>query len=204
MRAEFERQSRLRQAADAESLVNSRGEFIAVINATSLFLPNVLKTSPLSPAIRPRLTMDKRLALVSCPQIIGKHGFDIPLTEQSMVSVSGQLMSRGQAGGGNLIGTLKTHWSPRFFSELSASLLRPHILTAKGQYMVDENMFFNYALVSQTINTPPSLTLTYAQRLSSKSSLTGFTSFKSGAYTIGNWGADENGEPIYDLSLIHI
>ena len=115
-----------------------------------------------------------------------------------MVSVSGQLMSRGQAGGGNLIGTLKTHWSPRFFSELSASLLRPHILTAKGQYMVDENMFFNYALVSQTINTPPSLTLTYAQRLSSKSSLTGFTSFKSGAYTIGNWGADENGEPIYD------
>ena len=107
MRAEFERQSRLRQAADAESLVNSRGEFIAVINATSLFLPNVLKTSPLSPAIRPRLTMDKRLALVSCPQIIGKHGFDIPLTEQSMVSVSGQLMSRGQAGGGNLIGTLK-------------------------------------------------------------------------------------------------
>lgn len=198
MRAEFERQSRLRQAADAESLVNSRGEFIAVINATSLFLPNVRKTSPLSPAIRPRLTVDKRLALVSCPQIIGKHGFDIPLTDQSMVSVSGQLMSRGQAGGGNLIGTLKTHWSPRFFSELSASLLRPHILTAKGQYMVDENMFFNYALVSQTINTPPSLTLTYAQRLSSKSSLTGFTSFKSGVYTIGSWGADGDGEPIYD------
>lgn len=194
MRAEFERQSRIRQAADAESMVNSSGEFVAIINATSLFLPKVLPVSPLAPTVKPILTWDKRFALINCAQIIGKHGFDLPISSTSTVSFAGQLISRGKAGGGNLVGTLKTHWSPRFFSELSASLLRPHVLTAKGQYMVDENMFFNYAVVSQTMQMPPSVTLTYAQRLSAKSNLTGFTSYKTGAYALGPWGKGENGE----------
>lgn len=200
MRAEFERQSRLRQAADAESLVNARGEFSAVINATSLFLPPANRLTALNPALAPtiqqNLTWSKRVGLVSCAQIVGKHGFDMQISDRSMVSVTGQLMSRGNAGGGNLVGTIKTQWSPRFFSEMSASLLRPHVLTTKGQYTVDENVFFNYAIVSQTLAAPPSVTLTYGQRLSSISSLTGFTSIKTGTYTLGGWGADADGQPL--------
>lgn len=197
MRAEFERQSRLQQAADAEALVNSRGEFSALINATSLFLPSPRKVSPLTPQLQPNLSWRQRLGLVSCAQVVGKHGFDMAISEQSLLSLSGQLMSRGNAGGGNLVGTLKTHWSPRFFSELSASILRPQILTARGQYTVDENVFFNYALVSQTLAAPPSVTLTWGQRLSSTSSLTGFTSLKTGSYSIGGWGADADGQPVH-------
>ena len=199
MRAEFERQSRLRQAADAENLVRSRCEFTAIVNASPLFVPATVQMSPLGPTRKP-LSLEKRLALVQCVQLVGKHGFDVQMSERSVLSVSGQMMSRGGAGNGNLVGTLKTQWSPRFFSETSATLLRPHVISSKGQYVVDENLFFTYAVVSQTWAVPPSVTLTWGQRLSSTSSLTGFTSLKTGAYTLGSWGAKPNGEPIGDDS----
>lgn len=198
MRAEFERQYRLRQAADAESLVNSHGEFSAVINASPLFVRNARIVSPLNPAIQTRLTMAKRLSLVSCPQIVGEHGFDIPLTQSSTLAVSGQLIKNGQMGAGNLIGTLKTHWNPRFYSEIHASLLQPQTLTVRGQYIVDPNLIFNWIIASQTWSTPPTVQFVWSQRLSSKSSLTGFAQVKTGAYTLGTWGADENGEPLTD------
>lgn len=200
MQAEFERQSRLRQAADAESLVNARSEFSAVINATPLFLPSARRLAALNPALGPQLernlTWEKRVNSVQCAQIVGKHSFDMQVSDRSMASITGQLMTRGGAGGGNLVGALKTQWSPRYYSELSASLLRPHVVTAKGQYTVDENIFFNYAIVAQTLATPPSATVTYGQRLSRISTLTGFTSIKTGAYSLGKWGADEEGVPI--------
>lgn len=35
---------------------------------------------------------------------------------------------------------------------------------------------------------PPAFNVTYGQRLSKETGLTGFTSFKSGTYTLGPWG----------------
>lgn len=197
MRAEFERQSRLRQAADAESLVKSRGEFSATVNASSLFAPNPTVVNPLRPRRAP-LTFSDRLERVDCTQLMGKHGFDMQTSSSTVVSVSGQMLSRGNMGGGNLIGTVKTQWSPHFFSEISATMLKPHVLTSKGQYTVDDNLFFTYAIVSQTMAAPPSVTMTWGQRLSSKSSLTGFSSYKTGAYTIGDWGMGKDGNPVVD------
>ncbi|WFD35763.1 hypothetical protein MCUN1_002625 [Malassezia cuniculi] len=182
MRAEFERQARLRQAADAESLVKSRGEFAATVDATSLFAPPRRNRRPPS--------LEERLNKVNCVQLMGKHGFDMQVTNSSAVSVSGQMLSRGGMGGGNLLGTLKTHWSPRFFIETSATLFHPQVLTSKGQYVLDEHVFFTYAVVAQTLAAPPVATLTWGQHLSAKSSLTGLLSFKTGTYSLGRWGAD--------------
>ncbi|PKI84548.1 hypothetical protein MVES_001411 [Malassezia vespertilionis] len=196
MRAEFERQSRMRQAADAESMVRSRGEFNATINASSLFMDRP-PLSPLRRRIAP-LTWSERLAIVHAIQLIGKHSFDMQVSNTTSASISGQMLSRGSAGGGNLVGTLKTQWSPQYLSEITATMLKPHVLTAKGQYTVDENLFFNYALVSTMLAAPPSVTVTWGQRLSSKSTLTGFTSLKTGPYTIGGWGAGPDGLPIHE------
>lgn len=197
LRAEMERQARLRQAADAEGLVKSRGEFVASIDASSLFAPT---PAPVVTPLRPRpvrpLTLGERLDRVNCTQLVGKHSFEMQTSNTTAVSLSGQMMSRGGMGGGNLIGTVKTHWSPHFFSELSATLLKPHILTSKGQYTVDDNLFFTYAVVAQTLAAPPSVTMTWGQRLSSTSTLTGFSSYKTGAYTIGPWGAGRGGEAV--------
>lgn len=197
LRAEMERQARLRQAADAESMVKSRGEFSAAINATPLFAPTQQLSSPLRPRLAPP-TFSERLDMVNCAQLVGKHSFEMPTSSTSAVSIAGQMMSRGGMGGGNLIGTVKNQWSPHFVSEISATLLKPHVLTAKGQYTVDENLFFTYAIVSQTLATPPSVTMTWGQRLSSKSSLTGFSSYKTGAYTLGPWGADRDGNSVME------
>ena len=193
MQAEFERQSRLRQAADAESLVKSRGEFTAMVDASSLFASSAAaNVSPLRRPVRP-YSLSERIGRVNCSQLLGKHSFDMPILSASTLTLSGQMLSRRGIGGGNLVGTLKTQWSPRFFSETSATLLRPQVFTNKGQYTLDENVFFTYALVAQTLAAPPAATLTWGQRLSSKSSLTGFTSFKSGGYSIGSWGLREDG-----------
>lgn len=198
LRAEMERQARLRQAADAESLVRSRGEFSAMIDASSLFVPAQPQlVSPLRPRAAP-LTLSDRLDRVNCTQLVGKHSFEMQTSNTTAVSISGQMMNRGGMGGGNLVGTVKTHWSPHFFSEMSATLLKPHILTSKGQYTVDDNLFFTYTVVAQTMAAPPSVTLMWGQRLSSKSSLTGFSSYKTGAYTIGPWGAGKNGDALME------
>ena len=182
MRTEFERQARLRQAADAESLVQSRGEFAATLDASSLFAPPPQRNRP--------PTLDERLARIHCLQLMGKHGFDVQLTNQTSVNLAGQMLSRGGMGGGNLMGTLKTHWSPRFFSEMSATLFHPQVLTSKGQYVLNEHVFFTYAVVAQTLSAPPVTTLTWGQRLSTRSNLTGLLSLKTGTFSIGRWGAD--------------
>lgn len=191
MRAEFERQTRLRQAADAENLVKSKGEFAATVDASSLFAPARMPM-PLRRRQKPD-TWNSRLNRVNCTQLVGKHGFDMQVTNTSSVTLAGQMMSRNGLGGGNLVGTIKTHWSPRFFTENTATLMRPNILTSKGQFTLDDNVFFTYAVVSQTLGAPPGLTLTWGQRLSSTTNLTGFTSFKTGSYSVGSWGVADDG-----------
>lgn len=182
MRAEFERQARLRQAADAESLVRSRGEFSATVDASSLTAPPPRRNRPPS--------LEERISRVNCLQLMGKHGFDMQLTNQTSVNVTGQMLSRGGMGGGNMMGTLKTHWSPRFFTETSATLFHPQVLTTKGQYVMSEHAFITYAIVAQTLAAPPVTTVTWGQQLSTQSNLTGLLSFKSGTFSIGSWGAD--------------
>lgn len=186
MHAEFERQARMRQAADAESMVQSRGEFAATLDASSLFAPPPRRNR--SP------TLDERIAHINCLQLMGKHGFDMQLTNQTSVNIAGQMLSRGGMGGGNLMGTLKTHWSPRFFSEMSATMFHPQVLTSKGQYVLNEHVFFTYAIVAQTLAAPPVTTVTWGQRLSTMSNLTGLLSLKTGTFSIGRWGAEVSPE----------
>ncbi|KAN0065729.1 hypothetical protein ACQY0O_000859 [Thecaphora frezii] len=186
MRAEFERESRRRQVADAEGLVKSKGDFTAHIDATALFAS--AERVPRPKMRHGPVTLEDRINRVGCTQLIGKHGFDTQLTNATSVNLSGQMVSRGGMGGGNLVGTVKTHWSPRLFSEVTMTFLRPQILTTKGQYTLDQNSFFTWQSTLQTLAVPPTLNLTYGQRLSSKSTLTGFTSIRSGTYTLGPWG----------------
>lgn len=217
MQAEFERERRRKQAADAEALVKSKGDFTAHIDASALFAhPSRIprrqtqqKGGGLGPAKDaqnpaaaagglgtpnagfPRtVTLGERISRVGCTQLIGKHGFETQVTNSTSATFSGQMVSRNGLGGGNLVGTVKTHWSPRLFTELTMSFLRPQIITTKGQFTVDTNSFFSWQATLQTLMLPPTFNVTYGQRLSSKSTLTGFTSFRSGTYSVFGWGAD--------------
>lgn len=188
MQAEFERERMRKQAADAEALVKSKGDFTAHIDASALFAQAGRVPRP-NKTFGP-VTLSDRLNRVGCTQLIGKHGFETQVTNQTAVTFSGQMVSRNGMGGGNLVGTVKTHWSPRLFTEVTMSFLRPQIITTKGQYALDSNSFFTWQGTLQTFMVPPSFNITYGQKLSSKSSLTGFTSIRSGTYNIGAWGAN--------------
>lgn len=54
------------------------------------------------------------------------------------------------------------------------------------------NSFLTYQAALQHPAAPPVLSLTFGQRISSKSYLTGFTSLRSGTWTLGPWGKPEN------------
>lgn len=223
MQEEFERERRRKQAADAEALVKSKGDFTAHIDASALFAPSsrlsrrppqqqmpgqpraatatnkqdlpvapggmVVPTAPFPRTV----TFADRISRIGCTQIIGKHGFETQVTNQTCATFSGQMVSRNGLGGGNLVGTLKTHWSPRLFTEITLSFLRPQIITTKGQFTVDANSFFSWQATMQTLMMPPTFNVTYGQRLSSKSTLTGFTSVRSGTYSLLGWGEDLQG-----------
>uniref|UniRef100_V5E4U1 J domain-containing protein n=1 Tax=Kalmanozyma brasiliensis (strain GHG001) TaxID=1365824 RepID=V5E4U1_KALBG len=198
MREEMERERRRREVVDAEGLVKSKGDFTAHVDASALFAPSARVA--LSPArqgapgnLKHTVSFADRISRVGCTQLIGKHGFETQLTTRSSATLSGQMVSRNGLGGGNLVGTVKTHWSPRLFSEVTLSFLRPQIVTTKGQFTVDANSFFSWQGTMQTWRMPPSLNLTYGQRLSAKSSLTGFTSVRSGTYSLGPWGREVGG-----------
>lgn len=225
MAAEFERERRRKEVADAESLVKSKGDFTAHIDASALFAhpsriprgprkgePQLQQqqqqqragaggkdAAPLAGMVPPtaafprRVTFADRIARVGCTQLVGKHGFETQVTNRTSATFSGQMVSRNGLGGGNLVGTLKTHWSPRLFSEVTLSFLRPQIVTTKGQYTVDANSFFSWQGTLQTLLMPPSFSVTYGQRLSSVSTLTGFTSVRSGTYNLLGWGRDLDG-----------
>lgn len=208
MAAEFERERRRKQAADAEGLVKSKGDFTAHIDASALFAhpSRIPRRAPqrvpgakegaarvASPQVGlgglPRtVTLAERINRVGCTQLVGKHGFETQVTNTTSATFSGQMVSRNGLGGGNLVGTLKTHWSPRLFTDITLSFLRPQIVTTKGQYTVDANSFFSWQGTLQTLMLPPTFNVTYGQRLSTKSTLTGFTSIRSGTYSLGPWG----------------
>ncbi|KAK0536162.1 hypothetical protein OC835_002124 [Tilletia horrida] len=194
LQREFERQAMDRRMQDAENLVKSRGDFSVNLDASALFAPANRVPRPVARAGQP-VTLTDRWNRVGATQLIGKHGFETAINDRVAVNFAGQMVSRNGAGNGNLIGTIKTQWSPRLFSEISATMLRPRIGTIKGQYVINSNSFLTFLVVSQTTQVPPSVTLTYGQRISSKSALTGFSSIKTGSYTIGPWG--ENAPILY-------
>ncbi|KAE8232119.1 hypothetical protein CF326_g2852 [Tilletia indica] len=187
LQREFERQANQRRMQDAENLIRSRGDFTVSLDASALFAPANRIPRPVTRAGQP-VTLEDRWNRVGATQMLGKHGFETAITERVSVNFAGQMVSSNGVGNGNLIGTVKTQWSPKLFSEVSATLLRPRIGTIKGQYVINPNSFLTFLVVSQTTVVPPSVTLTYGQRISSTSALTGFSSIKTGSYTIGPWG----------------
>ncbi|CEH19611.1 Molecular chaperone (DnaJ superfamily) [Ceraceosorus bombacis] len=189
MRMELERAAMRKAAEDAEALVKSRGDFECRLDASTLFchagrVPRKLgSTGP--------LRLSERLNRVGCTQLVGRHGFEVPVGQNSRATLNAQMISRAGAGAGNLIGSIKTQWSPRLWSEFNCTALKPHVATAKAHWDLNQLSFFTFVATQQSLAAPPDLNVTYGQRLSSKSTLTGFTSFKLGHYVLPltSWGA---------------
>jgi DnaJ family protein C protein 11 len=137
LRAEFERQKMGRRSKEVDELVKSKGEYTAQIDATSMFAPAKRVMRPPNRA-GTEVTVQDRWNGLKSGQLVGKHGFSMQITERIALGFTGQMVSRRGMGSGNLIGTLKTQWSPKLSFELSTTLMAPQLAVLKTDYTLNE------------------------------------------------------------------
>lgn len=135
MRAEFQRQANEKRQLDAEALVKPKGDINLVLDARAVFVPRTAFSNPEAVSHTPLA----RIRRVRPGQIVMKHSFETAVGERTQLQVMGQMASRNGAGGGNVVGTIRHQYSPKFWVEGGMGLLHPRIVTGKGTYTVDEN-----------------------------------------------------------------
>lgn len=137
MRAEFQRQAGEKRRVDAEALIKPKGDINLVLDARAVFVPRTAFKDPDAISHTPWA----RLQRVRPGQIVMKHSFETPVGDTTQLQVTGQMASRNGAGGGNVVGTVRHQFSPKFWVEGGAGLLKPRVLTGKATYTVDENTY---------------------------------------------------------------
>lgn len=214
LRDEWERIARRKRAEEVENMIRSKGEYTANLDASALFCK--AERVPRSKAVLqevgrelvrreketgipikdgdtvelPPVQFSERWSRVGLTTLMGRHGWETPLTGYSRLLFQGQMVSKGGMGGGNLNGTLRTQWSGRFLTEFSSTLIHPRVTSFKGQYELSQFSFITFVATATTPVVPPQLNVTYGQRIAKSSGMMGFTSLKSGTYTIGQWGKE--------------
>ncbi|KAK4687510.1 hypothetical protein P7C73_g2607, partial [Tremellales sp. Uapishka_1] len=182
MRAHFQRQANEKRAMEVESLVKPKGDIQVVLDARAVFLPKSFFKQP----ERISHTPIDRLRRTRPGQIMMKHSFETPINQKTQIVWTGQMVSRGGAGGGNVVGTVKHQFSPWLWMEVGSTFMNPRLITGKGTYTFDENTFLTVNAVQQTLKAPPNVSLTLGRRLYAKT--TGFITFKSGFWSLSPWG----------------
>jgi DnaJ family protein C protein 11 len=135
MKSEFQRQAGEKRRLDAEALIKPKGDINLVLDARAVFVPRTAFKDPDAISHTPLA----RLQRVRPGQIVMKHSFETPVGDKTQLQVTGQMASRNGAGGGNVVGTVRHQFSPKFWVEGGAGLLNPRVLTGKATYTVDEN-----------------------------------------------------------------
>ncbi|GAB5588185.1 hypothetical protein Unana1_03085 [Umbelopsis nana] len=188
MRAEYEKQARLKREQDLENLVRSKGEFQVNVNATQVFDPYdppVLHGFGAQPKKTKRSPLDV-LARAQVQQLFMKHSFETQVGPSTHAVISGSMVSRGGMGGGNIVGTIRHTVSPRFWVEGGAGLLRPRALTFKTLFNMSSDSFLNTTMQARTFYAPPILTVTAGRRIFAAA--TGYMTYRTGEWNLGDWG----------------
>ncbi|KAI9284047.1 hypothetical protein BC943DRAFT_91242 [Umbelopsis sp. AD052] len=189
MRAEYEKQARLKREQDLENLVRSKGEFQVNLDATQVFdpyEPPVFSGFGGPPKQAKRSSPLGALSRAQVQQLFMKHSFETQVGPATHAVIAGSMVSRGGMGGGNIIGTIRHTVSPRFWVEGGANLLRPRALTFKTYFNVSSDSFINTTSQARTIYAPPVLTVTAGRRIASAA--TGYITYRTGEWNLGEWG----------------
>lgn len=134
LRDHFSRQYHAKKVLEAEALVKPKGDISVVLDGRAVFVPRSMFRRPESMRHDPIA----RISRVRPGQIMMKHSFEMPVREKTQVVWTGQMISRGGQGGGNVVGTVKHQFGSRVWAEVGCSVLAPRVLTTKGTYTIDE------------------------------------------------------------------
>ncbi|KDQ10263.1 hypothetical protein BOTBODRAFT_36373 [Botryobasidium botryosum FD-172 SS1] len=193
LRAEFDRLTRKRTLATAESLVRARGNLTCVIDARSLFSsdeqserkqkaisllrpPGVRATESRTAGIR------RRLRGVQAANFSVNHSFHTALTPATQFVITGTASRRGQP---NFLGTVRHQYSSRLWIEAETALLNPQRTTVKGGF--HPNPSTALTVQAQALHAsplPPPLTISLARKLWQDSPTEGVITYFTGSPSI--------------------
>ncbi|KAJ1957964.1 hypothetical protein IWQ62_004980, partial [Dispira parvispora] len=120
-----------------------------------------------------------------------RHAFDLPITDNTSVTVQGQLTASEERGEGNLTGTIKHHHNSNLYTECRFSLFKPHLAMVKTHYQMGPASYATLVATSSRLSRPPALTLTAGRALSP--GLTMYSTLKTGPWWVGTWGRPQMG-----------
>ena len=135
MRSHFQRQAYDKRRLEAEALVKAKGDINIVLDARAA----LLHPSAFDHPERMSHTPIARLKRIRPTQMMIKHSFETPLSDNTQLVWTGQMASSVGRGAGNVVGTLRHQFSPKFWVEGGSSFLPPRSPTAKGTYSFNEH-----------------------------------------------------------------
>lgn len=118
MREEFERRRRLNELESLESVLRSKGEVNCHLDATKA-VANLMQVQPkvetnfLGNPVLENTNLTSQMAGVTVRRLVMQHSFECPISRQTQLVVLGQMVSKGNAGGGNVLGTVRHFYSPK-------------------------------------------------------------------------------------------
>ncbi|KAI9473679.1 MAG: hypothetical protein EXX96DRAFT_578912 [Benjaminiella poitrasii] len=193
LREEYEKLARQKREQELENLVQSKAEFQLTVDATQVFDPYeppvfVGFGQPLQSQKKKRKNPLSFLAKAQAQQLFMRHSFQTQIGPQTHAIVSGSMVSRTGMGGGNIIGTIRHTVSPKLWGEITATTLKPRMISLKSYYSLSQDSFINSSAQVNSIYEPPILSLSLGRRLFSAT--TGYITYRTGEWSLFGWGGD--------------
>lgn len=120
MRAEYIKQAQEKKALLVQRLVNAKGSVSLSVDAQALLAPSAAFFGPRGPQ---DASLPTRLKFVQAKGLALVQSWQAPLGDATMLEVTGTMSQRAGAKrsarlGGNLIGTVRSQWTPKMFVEV--------------------------------------------------------------------------------------
>ncbi|KAI8614790.1 hypothetical protein BC830DRAFT_353900 [Chytriomyces sp. MP71] len=188
VREEFERQQRMRLESEAERLVKSKGEVHVGIDATALFDGGRRRRMGTRGAVAARTgSLLDAVVLPEMSHAFVKHSWETKVTDSSDLTIQGSVIAKNGVGAGTIAATVRNIIQPTLWSEttIQASGKNPSA-SVKFVKNFTSDVFATAQASMSTLDTPPPVTIVLGRKLDAKH--TGFLTFRSGDYAIGQWG----------------
>ncbi|TIA85911.1 hypothetical protein E3P99_03855 [Wallemia hederae] len=170
MRDEYERRRRVNELESLESVLRSKGDVTVHLDATSavsdaMGIPNQPQTNMLGNPILEKTGLTNSLAGVAVRRLVMQHSFECPITRQTQLVVLGQMVSKGNTGGGNVMGTIRHFHSPNLTFNITQTFLKPQFTQIAAIYDIDDETNLQLTSMHPDPRLFPQINVTLSRRV---------------------------------------
>ncbi|TIA80937.1 hypothetical protein E3P92_02609 [Wallemia ichthyophaga] len=170
MREEFERRQRVNELESLESVLRSKGDVSVHLDATSavsdaIGIPNSPQRNMLGNPVLEKTGLTNSLAGIAVRRLVMQHSFECPITRQTQIVVLGQMVSKGNTGGGNVMGTIRHFYSPKLTFNITQTFLKPQFTQIAAIYDIDDETNLQITSMHPDPKLFPQINLTLSRRV---------------------------------------